>query len=90
MISLDGYIFRDKLRLVITSSSNFKIDKPVGEPTDFWSEKPHIAQQYRVSLRTVDNWMRTGVIPYVKIGGVVRFDMAKVAAALARFEVRER
>jgi predicted site-specific integrase-resolvase len=52
-----------------------------------WFDKSRIAKHYQVSVRTVDNWMRTGVIPFVKIGGVVRFDPAKVAAALAKFEI---
>lgn len=50
--------------------------------------KPVIANRYSVTVRTIDNWMHRGVIPYQKIGGVVRFDVSKVDAALARFEVK--
>jgi len=50
--------------------------------------KMGIANRYAVTIRTVDNWMRRRVIPYQKIGGIVRFDISKVDAALARFEVK--
>jgi phage terminase Nu1 subunit (DNA packaging protein) len=50
-----------------------------------------LAQAIRVSRRTVDNWRDRGLIPYVKVGGIVRFDLAKVRAVLEkRFEIRER
>jgi excisionase family DNA binding protein len=52
--------------------------------------KSSIARLNSVSTRTVENWMKKGLIPYTKIGGVVRFDLAKVDAALARFEVTAR
>ena len=52
--------------------------------------KSSIARINSVSTRTVENWMKKGLIPYTKIGGLVRFDMAKVTAALARFEVNAR
>jgi hypothetical protein len=52
--------------------------------------KPAVARRYTVCVRTVDIWMAQGVIPYQKIGGLVRFDLAKVDEALARFEVNAR
>jgi hypothetical protein len=54
-------------------------------------DKQQRAQTILVSTRTVDNWREDGVIPFIKVKGVVRFDLAKVKAALEkRFEVRER
>jgi hypothetical protein len=52
--------------------------------------KPDVARRYSVCIRTVDNWIALGVVPYQKIGGLIRFDLAKVDAALARFEVSPR
>jgi excisionase family DNA binding protein len=50
-----------------------------------------LAQTIGVSRRTVDNWKEEHVVPFVKVRGVVRFDLAKVKAALERrFEVREK
>jgi excisionase family DNA binding protein len=50
--------------------------------------KPTIARRYAVSTRTVDNWISRRIIPFMKIGGVVRFRISEVDAALARFEVK--
>jgi excisionase family DNA binding protein len=50
-----------------------------------------LAQAIGVSRRTVDNWKDQHVVPLVKVRGVVRFDLAKVKAALERrFEVHEK
>ena len=51
-------------------------------------DKKTLAQELNVSVRTVDNLMARRAIPYIKIGRLVRFDVQKVKAALARFEVR--
>jgi hypothetical protein len=52
--------------------------------------REQIAQALLTSARTIDNWRELGVIPFIKIRGVVRFDLAKVKAALERrFEVKE-
>jgi hypothetical protein len=51
-------------------------------------DKPGIAREIKVSRRTIDNYMARRVIPFIRIGRVVRFDVARVRAALRRFEVR--
>ena len=55
---------------------------------DGFVNKALLAKHYRVSTRSIDNWMSHRLIPFTKIGGVVRFDIAKVGTALARFEVK--
>jgi excisionase family DNA binding protein len=52
-------------------------------------DKQGLARQVKCSLRTIDNLMARRAIPFIKLGRLVRFDVAKVKAALARFEVRE-
>ena len=52
-------------------------------------DKPGIARELKVSPRTIDNYMVRRIIPFIRIGRVIRFDVARVKAALARFEVRE-
>jgi excisionase family DNA binding protein len=51
-------------------------------------DKRTSARELGVSARTIDNLMARHVIPFIKIGRLVRFDVQKVKAALGRFEVR--
>lgn len=49
--------------------------------------KDEIALKYQVSARTVGYWMSRKIIPYLKVGNIVRFDPVKVEAALAKHGV---
>ena len=51
--------------------------------------KKELAPVLRVSTRTVDNWQRKKILPYIKVGRLVRFNIARCLTALARFERRE-
>jgi hypothetical protein len=51
-------------------------------------DKPGIAHENKLTPRTIDNNMARRIIPFIRIGRVVRFDVARVRAALRRFEVR--
>jgi excisionase family DNA binding protein len=51
--------------------------------------RKQLAEAENVSVETVINWEERGVIPSLKIGHVIRFDLAKVEKALARFERKE-
>ena len=44
--------------------------------------KRELAEHYKISTRTVDNWIANRQIPFRKIGALVRFDLAKVDEAL--------
>ena len=52
--------------------------------------KKDVAEKYKVSGRTVNYWMQTKMIPYLKIGGSVRFDPDDVDTAIRKFIVRAR
>jgi hypothetical protein len=69
-----------------------KTASPKGAPSEqrLFLNKSQLAQAIPASTRTIDYWRQQGIIPYFKVGGIVRFDLAKVLAALARFEVREK
>lgn len=54
---------------------------------DHMVNKPTIARHYTVSTRTVDNWIKQRLVPYTKIGGVVRFRISEVDEALGRFHI---
>jgi len=48
-----------------------------------------LAAAIPASRRTIDYWRAGGVIPYVKVGRVIRFDLQAVKAALEkRFMVK--
>ena len=36
-------------------------------------EKPETAKRLKISKRTLDQWMRSGQVPFLKIGKTVRF-----------------
>lgn len=52
--------------------------------------KKELAERLRIGTRTVDTWMRRGVVPYMKIGKSVRFRWSEVESYLARLEMRPR
>ena len=47
--------------------------------------KSEIAARYAVSRRSVEGWMKRGVLPYWRVGNVVRFDPEECDQALRRF-----
>jgi excisionase family DNA binding protein len=52
--------------------------------------KEQLSVMLNISPRTVENWMHKRRIPYLKIGKRTRrFNLARVEAALSRFEVKE-
>jgi excisionase family DNA binding protein len=54
-----------------------------------WDTRRSLAEKLDVSLRTVDLWRQEGVIPYLKIGSLIRFDFRDVMSTLReRYAVR--
>jgi hypothetical protein len=54
-------------------------------------DRPQMAKAASISCRTLDEWRANGLIPYFKIGRIVRFDLESVMSALReRYEVRSR
>lgn len=54
------------------------------------STKRELAQRWKVSPRTIENYMRRGIIPFIKIQNVVRFKTEDVDAALEKLTTRHR
>ena len=64
---------------------------PTTEPgTATLITKKVLAARYAVTPRTVNNLMRKGVLPYLKIGSLVRFSPEDCDRALAAFRVKSR
>jgi len=54
------------------------------------ANKADLAQEQRVSIRTVDQWIANRKIPFRKLSPrMVRFDLDEVARALDRYTLRE-
>jgi hypothetical protein len=49
-----------------------------------------IQKRYDISPRCLDNWMRLRRIPYLKVGGILFFNVEACDEALKRFEVKAR
>ena len=56
----------------------------VAAPPEGFIGKAEIAQRLNKTLRTVDNWMQRGILPYYKIGRSVEFKWSEVEAHLAQ------
>ena len=48
--------------------------------------KKDLAALLSRSVRTIQYWMKRGIIPFYKIGGTILFDPDKVFRALQKFE----
>jgi Helix-turn-helix domain len=64
------------------------------DPVEFHPERQllrtkELAALLRISARSITNWRERRVIPFIKIKGVIMFDVHKVKAALERFERKE-
>ena len=55
---------------------------PATASADEILEKPETADRLKISTRTLDQWMRSGRVPFLKIGKTVRFRWGDVLAHL--------
>ena len=60
------------------------------EPNPRLLKRGQLAKALSVSARSIDNWQREKKIPFIRISPrCVLFDLARVLAALKRFEIQE-
>lgn len=57
---------------------------------DGYITKPEAAALLGCKMRTVDNWMKRGLIPYYKMSRSVFYKREEVLASIARFKVASR
>jgi excisionase family DNA binding protein len=67
--------------------TNITEGQVIDRVTDGLLSKKEVAARLRISPRTLDQWMRAGRVPFLKIGRSVRFRFPAVLEKLARFEV---
>jgi excisionase family DNA binding protein len=73
----------------IESNQTNEITRPFAAPQfPVLATTRGLAERYRVSARTIQNWTARKVLPVLKIGRAVRFNIAACDKALARFERR--
>jgi excisionase family DNA binding protein len=53
-----------------------------------WRTREQIAEHFSVSVRTVANLQRRRVLPFCKVGRLVRFNLDDCEKALLKFQVR--
>ena len=53
-----------------------------------WLNKAEIAKYYGCSLRHVHNLMSSRILPYVKIGRFVRFDLAACDSSMKQYQTK--
>lgn len=52
-----------------------------------WRDRKGIAEHFGISERSVGNLMRRRLLPYVKLGRIVRFDLGACETAVKAFEL---
>jgi hypothetical protein len=57
-------------------------------PASPWRKKSEIAEYYNCDIRTITNFMRRHILPYVKIGRFVRFNIHECDEAMAKHQRR--
>ena len=67
---------------IMTPTNQTPITTAASQPETFIN-KVEVAQRLGKTLRTVDNWMGRGILPYYKIGRSVSFRWTEIDAHLA-------
>jgi len=47
-----------------------------------WVTKKVVAKHFGITLRTIDNWMKRGLLPHIRMGRNVRFKLCDVDEAV--------
>lgn len=53
-----------------------------------WVNKRELARHFACSPRTINNLMARRILPYSRIGKILRFDLAACDRAMQRFRTR--
>jgi excisionase family DNA binding protein len=59
-------------------------ETPTAPVTEPFINKEEVARRLGKTLRTVDNWMQRGLLPYYKIGRSVEFKWSDVESHLSQ------
>jgi excisionase family DNA binding protein len=62
----------------------------VRDGAQIWLTREQMRIRLGVSLRTIDYWTKDGTLPFLKRGGIVRFNVEDCDAVLRKFYQRSR
>lgn len=54
------------------------------QPFEEYIDKAEVGKRLRMRPRTIDDWMKRGLLPYYKVGRSVRFKWSEVTTHLAQ------
>jgi len=66
------------------------IDTAAKTESQEWMKREEARVWLNISIRTLDNWMLDGTLPFYKRGAVVRLNRDECAAALKKFRHQSR
>lgn len=69
------------------------LPQQTGQPIaiERWVGKKEVAEHFKISVRTVDNWMKRRLLPYIRTGRNVRFKLSEAEETINRcFKVQGR
>ena len=49
-----------------------------------WVGKKGVAEHFKISVHTTDNWMKRGLLPYIRTGKSVRFKLSEAKETINR------
>jgi excisionase family DNA binding protein len=86
LASVIAEIITERVRRLEEATDRKLTDLPA-RASDPVLTKREMAVRFRVSGRTIDNWMNRGYLPYLKIGKAVRFRWSEVDRQLSDLEI---
>ena len=78
---------REVVILVHMKNTKRAVEPSGPEASDGLLDKWELAPKLRISKRSLDNWMKRGWLPYIKLGRSVRFRWSDVVEQLAKYRV---
>jgi excisionase family DNA binding protein len=60
------------------------VSEPIGPAVEVFIDKLEVGRRLQVGVRTVEEWMSSGLLPYYKLGTTVRFKWSDVERHLDR------
>ena len=70
----------------VRASANVALQQQASHPITIerWVGKKGVAEHFKISVRTADNWMKRRLLPYIRIGKNVRFKLSEAEESLNR------